>query len=177
MAFGRCQYKMDPRRATAAVSFYANFVGEKCQVAVPLRLCFNSTPVALRISRLCFLKAEEGASKEEISKFRDKCLAAIKTVKPLPQKEILNSETSDVKGQETGDAPATRDSDSDSTSSSSSASSGVPDENEEGKLETQVKKITRPHGSLCAKMLVRSGFRCPCHYKMQCPGKISSTVS
>merc|ERR1712187_219010 len=31
--------------------------------------------------------------------------------------------------------------------------------------------IKRPHGNVCAKMLVRANWRCACHYERVCPDK------
>merc|ERR1712176_1237938 len=31
--------------------------------------------------------------------------------------------------------------------------------------------LKRPHGNVCAKMLVRANWRCACHYERVCPDK------
>eukprot|EP00930_Biecheleria_cincta_P076093 TRINITY_DN632_c0_g1_i5.p1 TRINITY_DN632_c0_g1~~TRINITY_DN632_c0_g1_i5.p1 ORF type:complete len:662 (-),score=142.06 TRINITY_DN632_c0_g1_i5:78-2027(-) len=193
ISFSRCRCYVDGRGGHETCSFQTMFpnLGRKLHLNISVSLCGGSKEAAMRITRLCYLKAETAATKEEIVQARADLYAICKQISSGEPVQVQNSAVHDAASKQ--DEPSNRhkevsqeddgeeDDYSESTSSSSSSSS-AEEQPAVSEPVPQVATVNVPAvaqtlllprtGRACAKMLVRSGLRCWCHFAMQCPAKV-----
>mmetsp|Transcript_6601 Transcript_6601/g.10554 ORF Transcript_6601/g.10554 Transcript_6601/m.10554 type:complete len:663 (-) Transcript_6601:108-2096(-) len=137
------------------------------QMQVTERPCLGDGELAFRVARAVYVRAEKGATKDELVAYRNELYALIesaatesagkaerKDAESVQKKK--SAEATNVKSRKVGSASSKSGSDSDSSSSG--------DSNAEPPQQTP-NKI----GNAVAKMAVRSGLRCPKTYALVRP--------
>eukprot|EP00435_Cladocopium_sp_Y103_P032827 s2628_g8.t1 len=168
------------------------------------RMQVTSKPVgdnwyaAFRIARACYVKLRDGMSKEDTLAFRSQCYQQFVEAAGLPvskprgtkRKKTERTEKSEKKKKKEkkgkDDKKDKKDKKSKkkkkkkkkaTTSSVSSASSSSESDSESETSESETpSEYPWPKQHACAKMLVRSGLRCLCHFQINCPTKMAEVT-
>ncbi|CAJ1429063.1 unnamed protein product, partial [Effrenium voratum] len=123
---------------------------------------------AFRIARACWAKFTQGSTKEEVLEFRSGLYEKFNAT--LGEGEGKKRAPKSTEGKKRGRARKEKKQESSSFTSSSSDSS-----DSESAPATKVAR-TIPRQRACAKMLVRSGLRCVCHYQLRCPDRAQASA-
>jgi len=195
-AFDKVAFVEATEAKPAAAHFAAqNWYEDRFRITVAVKRCLGSREAALRICRATYVKMVGGASKEDVIEFKNQAMRALhegKVSEPATAQEKGDKPRTAL--AEKGEKPAAavddeaeadeeEDDDEESESSSSSDSSASSDDTDEqgrapnakpekaaapAAAPTSVLAQVRPRQNICAKMMVRAGYRCPCCYAHVC---------
>lgn len=171
------QVRFDPVSKRALFNMVVD--GKKTTFQTTQQAAGGSEKAAEVIARACFVKHQEGKSKDEVTAFRNECYARLGGKDSKDDKDwdlslealLGTGKVSESKSAAAPQKPGEKQANSQVSSEAEGSRSGHSSESSAGEEEkTEVAKrdkpleSARPMGSVAAKMMVRRNIRCSCCY-------------